>query len=83
MELRFDSQAALSLLDAMKEYCGSIQKDARDMLSLTKSSQGWNDPQYSRFVSCIEMLETDLEKTLKMQSEYMNLFMNRIDELRR
>ena len=82
METKFDSQAATSLLCAMNDYCSSIQKDAKDTLVYAKSLKGWNDEQHKQFVTSIELISIDLERILKIQSEYMNIFSQRIEELR-
>ena len=83
MDVRFDSNAAKALLQAMNEYCSSIQVSARDLIALTHETNGWNDKQYKQFSSNVYQLCKDLEALLKVQGDYMNLFRARIEELMR
>lgn len=82
MDVRFDAVAAQSLIDAMYTYCSSIQNDAKDVLKLIDSGKDWNDPQFQTFSDAVRQICSDLDKTLKLESEYLNTFQERVNELR-
>ena len=82
MEVKFDSNAAQSLIKSIDGYCTSIQKDAIDTLNITKSINDWNDPQFRSFCESIDRLFEDLEKNLQLESEYLRIFQSRVNELR-
>ena len=82
MDIRFDSDSAISLLKSMSEYCIAIQREAKETISLAQAAGFWNDSKHERFRDYIETISMDLEGILKRQSEYMNLYKDRIEELR-
>lgn len=83
MDVRFDVENAEKLIEAMCTYCSSIQKDAKDTLRLIDSLKGWDDKQFEYFVDSIKIICLDLDKALKLESNYLNTFQERVNELRR
>ena len=82
MEVKFDAKTAQTLIKSMNIYCSSIQRDAKDILKLIDSGKNWNDPQFRVFSDSVHQICADLDKTLKLESEYMTTFQQRVDELR-
>ena len=82
MDVRFDAMAAQTLIESMCTYCTSIQKDAKDVLRLIDSGKEWKDPQFQNFSEAVHQICSDLDKTLKLESDYLNTFQARVDELR-
>lgn len=82
MDVRFDSAAAQTLIESMCTYCSSIQKDAKDVLKLIDTGKEWNDPQFQTFCEAVRQICSDLDKTLKLESDYLNTFQERVNELR-
>ena len=83
MEVRFDAKTAQALIESICKYCSSIQKDAKDVLQIVGPIKEWNDPQYHAFCDSIQLICSDLDKTLKLESDYLTVFQTRVDELRR
>ena len=83
MDVRFDAVAADELINNMATYCSGIQKETRELLELLKQAGGWQDNQMRAFQSNITEIAHDLNKALALESEYMNTFNERINELRR
>lgn len=82
MDVRFDATTAQMLIESMCTYCSSIQRDAKDVLKLIDSGKGWNDLQYQTFCEAVNQICIDLDKTLKLESEYLTTFQERVNELR-
>ena len=82
MEIKFDARIAQTLIESMRIYCTSIQRDAKDILMLIDSGKEWNDPQFVKFREAIYQICSDLEKTLKLESDYLMTFQSKVDELR-
>ena len=82
MDVIFDAKAAIQLLQHMDSYCSEIQKEARDLLSIVKTSGEWNDRQMEAFQANIYELAKDLNQALAYESEYMRTYMQRVQELR-
>lgn len=82
MEVRFDANTAEYLISQMDSYCLSLQKDAVDLLDILEFSGRWEDPQMKTFYQNIIEISKDLEQALKLESEYMNVFIERVRELR-
>ena len=82
MDVRFDAAAAQTLIDSMCTYCSSIQKDAKDVLKLLDSGKEWNDPQFQTFSEAVRQICSDLDKTLKLESDYLTVYQERVNELR-
>ena len=83
MSVKFDAAAAEKLIEQMDGFCSSIQREAVDILDILELSGEWNDAQHSRFHRQIMEINKDLIKALQLQSEYMQLFTERVEELRR
>ena len=82
MEVKFDAKVAQTLIESMSTYCSSIQRDAKDILKLIDSGNNWDDPQFKVFCESIHQICTDLDKTLKLEADYLTTFQERVDELR-
>lgn len=82
MDIRYSAEIADQLLKTMASYCLSIQNSARDMNKLLNSSDLWRDSQYDLVSACINDVNHDLEKTLRLQSEYLNTLDAKVKELR-
>lgn len=82
MEIKFDANVARTLIESMSTYCTSIQRDAKDILRLVDSGKNWNDPQFKAFCDSIHQICADLDKTLKLEADYLTTFQQRVDELR-
>lgn len=83
MSVKFDAAAAEKLIEQMDGFCSSIQREAVDILDILELSGEWSDAQHSRFHGQIMEINGDLIKALQLQSEYMQLFSERVEELRR
>ena len=82
MDTRYSASIVDQLLKSMSEYCQSIQTGARDVNRLINSSELWSDNQYEHFSACVRSLNEDLDRTLRMQSEYMTTLDAKAKELR-
>ena len=82
MDTRYSADVVDQLLKSMAEYCQSIQNGARDLNKLLNTSYMWRDSQYERFGMHINEMNQDLEKVLKIQSEYMNILDSKVREMR-
>lgn len=82
MSIKFDAAAAEKLIEQMDQYCSSIQREATEMLDILEFSGEWDDSQHRIFLNCIEDVSRDLIKSLKLQSNYMQIFSERVAELR-
>ena len=83
MDVRFDSVAAEQLLKQMNIYCTGIVDETKHLLMIVNESYEWEDNQMKSFRNNMTALAGDLEKILKFESEYMNTFGQRIQELKR
>ena len=82
MSVKFDAAAAEKLIEQMDIFCSSIQRDAVDILDILEISGNWDDDQYHNFHDNIMAINQDLVRALNTQSEYMQIFMDRVTELR-
>ena len=82
MEIKFDSGAAEWLIAQMDKYCNGIVYEARSLLEILNNSGEWDDLQKKAFQSNLQVLAQDLNKALRLESEYMNTFSQRVKELR-
>ena len=83
MSVKFDAAAAEKLIEQMDGFCSSIQREAVDILDILELSGEWKDTQHSRFHEQIMEINKDLIKALQLQSDYIQLFSERVEELRR
>ena len=83
MDIKFDAAAAERLIQQMDKYCSGIQKEARDLLAVMKNPGEWQDNQMRVFQTNIYEIAEDLNQVLKMESEYIGTFHQRVEELRR
>ena len=82
MNIKYDSVAAEKLISDMDQCCQGIQREAQDLLMLVNGMGEWKDSQFDIFQSNINKMAIDLNETLRLESEYMNTFQQRISELR-
>ena len=83
MDIKFNAQAAMQLVQQMDKYCTGIQKEAKEMLTILKTSGQWDDNQMKAFQANINELAKDLDQTLALESDYMRTYYQRVQELRR
>ncbi len=82
MSVKFDAVAAEKLINQMDLYCSSLQQEATEILDILEVSGAWNDPQYHAFYEDMLEISRDLVKALELQSNYMQVFAERVAELR-
>lgn len=82
MSVKFDAAAAEKLIEQMNIFCSSVERDAVDILDLLELFGSWDDLQYQNFHNNIMELNKDLLHALTLQSEYLQLFQQRVNELR-
>lgn len=82
MGVRFDAASAEALIQNMDAYCLSMQKNAIDLLDLLELSGEWQDPQALEFHKMIMAISKDLCDAMQLESEYMEVFKERVAELR-
>ncbi len=82
MDIRFNADAAERLLQQMDRYCTGMQKEARELMTSLKSTKGWDDNQLKAFQANITELANDLNQALMLESEYMQTYYQRVNELR-
>lgn len=82
MDIKFDVKAAERLLQEMDKYCSAVQKGARDILSLMDKNNKWQDNQSRAFQANIHEIAKDLEQALRLESEYMRTYKQRVNELK-
>ena len=83
MSVKFDAAAAEKLIEQMDSFCSSIQHEATEMIDILERSGDWDDIQHRAFHDNIMGISQDLVKALKLQSDYMQVFSERVAELRR
>lgn len=81
MDVKFDANAALSLLKQMDKYCSSIVKETRNLMTVVNNSGDWQDTQSQAFQENIIDIAKDLDRVLALESEYMRTYDRRIKEL--
>lgn len=82
MDVLFDAKTAERLIKQMDAYCSSIEKETRALLNIVNSSEEWKDHQKDAFQININELAKDLNFALKLESDYMKAFYQRVMELR-
>lgn len=81
-EIKFTAAAAEKLVQEMEAYCQSMSKEGSDLLDLLESAGEWNDTQSQMFSDYIMEISKMLVEALGNYSTYMDIFSNRIAELR-
>ena len=81
MTVKFNAHAAKQLVKQMDKYCRSVQREAKELLNIFKSSDDWKDNQRIAFQANIDEIAKDLNQALILQSDYVNTFDKRIKEL--
>lgn len=82
MDVNFNIDSAMKLLSEMNKYCSGIQKETQELISILKNTDNWNDNQKITLQSNIYNIAKDLNNALRLESEYMRIFSERINELR-
>ncbi len=82
MDIRFDAAAAEQLIRQMDDYCREIQKETKDLLAILKTTEQWRDYQKKAFETNIISLAGDLNKALSLEGDYMQMYYQRVQELR-
>ncbi len=82
MSVKFDAAAAEKLIEQMDQYCSSIQSEATEMLDILELYGEWNDSQHQVFHDSVVEVSRDLIKAMELQSNYMQIFSERVAELR-
>ena len=83
MSVKFDAAAAERLIEQMDGFCSAIQREAVDILDILELSGEWDDSQLRRFQDNIMEINKDLMTALQLQDNYMRLYAERVEELRR
>lgn len=82
MNIKFNAAAAERLIQQMETYCQSMSKDGSDILEILDAVGEWNDGQMQAFATNITEISKGLVSALNNYSEYMELYKQRVDELR-
>lgn len=83
MSVKFDAAAAETLIKEMDSYCLSMQKEAIEIFDILEFSGEWNDGQRGMFQENVTTISKDLSEAMRLESEYMRVFEERVAELRR
>jgi len=78
---KFDIEAAKEMIEQMKQYCYSIQDNGVKLYNLPQNYPEWNDPQTDSFGRSMDELVNQLNRILTFQSEYLNTYNQRVEEL--
>lgn len=81
MDDKFNSAAACQLIRDMDRYCQGVQKEARELLDIVGNPGGWSDGQMVVFRKNVNEIAIELNQVLKLESEYMRTFYQRVREL--
>ncbi len=82
MDIIFNADAADNMIKQMDLYCRSVQGNAIQLLSVLKASGNWNDKQKVSFEMNMDELSKDLQNALRLESEYLRMYQQRVNELR-
>lgn len=82
MDIKFNADSAEELVKKMDSYCTAIFYDAKELLDIVEYNGEWDDSQNKYFYETISAISEDLCQALQMESDYRNLFSERIAELR-
>ena len=82
MNIKFNAAAAERLIQQMETYCQSMSKDGSDILDILDAVGEWNDVQMQAFATNITEISKGLVSALNNYSEYMELYQQRVEELR-
>ena len=81
-EIKFDAGAAERMISEMNIYCTGVQKETRDILSILKSEDTWDDRQTKAFQANMSEIAKDLNQALRHEGDYMRTYYSRVQELR-
>ncbi len=82
MDIKYDAAVAERMVSDMSSYCSVIQEEALSLMQITSNPSKWNDVQYKTFCEKINLLVADLDQALRCQSDYINVYIEKINELR-
>lgn len=82
MDIEFDAAAAERLILQMDKYCTGVQKETRELRAVLKDPNRWQDNQGQAFRANITEITKELNQALKLESEYIRTFYQRVMELR-
>lgn len=82
MDVRFDLNAANYLIAQMNSYCMDMQREATDILDILEFSGKWDDSQMRQFHGNILDISKELIQAMQLENEYMNVFRERVEELK-
>jgi len=82
MDIIFDLKNAENLIKQMDNYCQCMQKEATDLLDILEFSGKWDDSQAQDFHHNIMEISNNLVQAMKLESDYMNIYQQRVNELR-
>ena len=82
MEIKFDANVAEKLIKQMDEYCTIMNQETINLLETLNLSGQWDDSQKIVFQDDVVDISKGLGKALQMQTEYMQIFQERVRELR-
>lgn len=81
--IAFDIVEAEELLRKMSEDCSYIQLEAGTLLGIMEQPVEWRDDQMQQFQDNLRKTVMELNDVLRLESENMNIFYERVMELRR
>lgn len=81
MDIKYDATVAEKMVSDMSSYCAVIQEEALSLMQITNTSN-WKDSQFKAFCEKVNLLVADLDSALRCQSDYMNIYIDKINELR-
>ena len=81
MVISFDSDAAVKLIKQMDVYCESIINNTKELSRVISSTNGWNDNQRRAFEENINSLKKDLNVALRLETDYIRTYAQRVKEL--
>lgn len=81
MDILFDKLVAVQLMSKINGCCNSMVKDTRELMTLLKQADTWNDYQKQAFESNVIEIAKDLNQALKQEDEYIKTYNQRVQEL--
>lgn len=82
MDVRFNVEAAEKLIDSMDRYCLGINDAAVDSLRILNYSDRWCDSRKELFSKKINILYQELQQAINLESEYMDIYSEKVTDLR-
>ena len=82
MGIKFTSEDANRLIRDMDSFCVTLQKETIELYSLRNCVPGWEDAQKEVFIETLDMIVKDVDSALKAQSQYIQIYVQKVNELR-